>query len=261
MPVTCSAGKNGWRVAQAASPSPSTITLLAAVFRRPMARHRLQAPCSLAAGADAVDRPRTRGCVLRVARFAAPGARARAWQPGGGVSRMLAASRGPGPPDAPRPSPRARTERASWARGMRFGVSQPSPDRVSVTLAGDLTLDEARAAYDTLLELADRPDIREVWVDFAAVEAFDSPAAGSVSEACERLRDVGKRVELVNVGPRQRSTFELVLVRVPPPAAAPRPPSLATRLRTSSRRLVRGAYDFADLVLDTVGISARVLVR
>ncbi|HLV68469.1 MAG TPA: ABC transporter permease [Polyangiaceae bacterium] len=144
---------------------------------------------------------------------------------------------------------------------MRFGVSQPSPDRVSVTLAGDLTLDEARAAYDTLLELADRPDIREVWVDFAAVEAFDSPAAGSVSEACERLRDVGKRVELVNVGPRQRSTFELVLVRVPPPAAAPRPPSLATRLRTSSRRLVRGAYDFADLVLDTVGISARVLVR
>ncbi|MFO7177378.1 MAG: hypothetical protein DIU78_001650, partial [Pseudomonadota bacterium] len=74
---------------------------------------------------------------------------------------------------------------------MQPRVSPLGPNRVSVAPAGDLTLDEARVAYDTLLAFTERHDVREIVVDFAAVEAFDSPAAGAVTEACEQLRRRG----------------------------------------------------------------------
>nr|PZN22355.1 MAG: hypothetical protein DIU78_15805 [Pseudomonadota bacterium] len=82
--------------------------------------------------------------------------------------------------------------------------------------------------------------------------------------AWEERRRRGKRAGLANVAPPQRPRFDLVLVQLPP---LPRPPAvgpaarLQARARARAERLARGTNDFADLVLDTVGITARVLAR
>ena len=81
---------------------------------------------------------------------------------------------------------------------MEIDVEQGGQERATVRLVGDLTVDHARAVYETLLKVGGG-DVKIVDVDFKDVGMIESAGIAVLSLVIEELEHAGKRLHAINM--------------------------------------------------------------
>lgn len=145
---------------------------------------------------------------------------------------------------------------------MSFEVERNGA-RAVVKLAGELQLDQSRALYEALEQLAAQGDVREVLLDFTHLGSLDSSGIAVISLASDIMEDAGKALRVEHLHEGHREALALMPGFNEGFGVADKPPGLFESLGGWGFQAFDELLDYADyswrLMKQTVGFFTRTI--
>lgn len=137
---------------------------------------------------------------------------------------------------------------------MKIETQDSGGGRSTVRLHGDLTVNEARAVYETLLDVGKKDGVETVEVDFSALGVIESAGIAVLSLVIEELESKGKSLVATNLSDSHQRALSMMPAATHDDAKPSRPPFFE-RIGAWGMRVWDEILILIELVYDTLAAA------